>query len=148
MYPSPLDLARNITKFVSKLTKNGRTTSLDIKLLDIVQVCESDSNANKSFLDDVPPANNNFFHSGNTPITPVRASSQIADDEFHNSPPTPTPTAHTSAAHQSPENSKDSNGNITMSANKPIHPQSLNMKLRWVGKLTLFQEPLVLLANK
>src|SRR4051794_35841233 len=116
MYPSPLDLARNITKFVSKLTKIGRTTSLDIKLLDIVQVCESDSNANKSFLDDVLPANNNFFHSGNTPITPVRASSQIADDEFHNSPPTPTPTVHTSAAHQSPENSKDSNGNITMSA--------------------------------
>src|SRR5215204_5375135 len=118
MYPNPLDLARNITKFVSKLTKNGRTTSLHIKLLDIVQVYEFDSNANKSFLDDVPPANNNFFHFDNTPITPVHMSSHIADDKFHNSPPTPTPTVHTSITHQPPENSKDSNGNTTMSTNK------------------------------
>ena len=49
MYPNPLDLARNITKFVNKLTKNGRTTSLDINLLDIIQVCKFDSNTNKSF---------------------------------------------------------------------------------------------------
>src|SRR5215204_6536935 len=81
IYPNPLDLARNITKFVSKLTKNGRTISLDIKLLDIVQVCEFDSNANKSFLDDVSPTNNNFFYFDNTPITPIHTSQQIGDDE-------------------------------------------------------------------